>query len=198
MRLGGSAGGVRPDTSTVRGPVEEKGGVSVGGGEMRLVGVEQGLDEGMTRCLRRRCQNGAWPLARLGWPCRGALGRTGTVSLVIQLSSGSAHFWKGVGHGFSPLLLTPGPPLLVEGLILLEHLLECLLLEDYPSQGVTPSWILACVLLERRRGSCLLEAGSVPLSSRPAWCFPLRSEACSRVLAHRQPLSPRLLPCEMG
>lgn len=56
--------------------MEEKGGVSAGKDEMRLVGVKQGLTEGMTRCLQRRCQNRAWLLTRLRWPVLGCLGRS--------------------------------------------------------------------------------------------------------------------------
>lgn len=84
---------------------------------MRLVGVERGLAEGMTKCLRGRCQNGASCLDRVALP---------------RCPAQDGH--HVLGHG---------PLLLVEGLILLEPPLGSLLLEGYPSQGVTPSWILA-------------------------------------------------------
>lgn len=78
--------------------MKEKGGVCAGKGEMRLVGVKQGLAEGMTRCLQR-CQNGAWPLTRLRWPVLGCPGR---ITLLLRgLLSGSGILALFSASGFS-------------------------------------------------------------------------------------------------
>lgn len=78
--------------------MEEKGGVSAGEGEMRLVGVKQGLAEGMTRCLQRRCQNGAWPLTRLRWPMLGCPSRT---TLLLRGLRSSSRILAPLASGFS-------------------------------------------------------------------------------------------------
>lgn len=77
--------------------MEEKGGVCAGKGEMRLVGVKQDLSEGMTRCLQRRCQNGAWSLTRLRWPVLGCPGRSTLLLRGLLSSSGILALFSASG-----------------------------------------------------------------------------------------------------